>query len=215
MIDVISNTVDWSESYDEKLGDYFMGLQQEISQKIVGKLEVVLNQNDVKALNYLLTNNQEANIYFNEGVRITDQRDNINDSILIAGVNLFQKAIADPTYADADAEMAFVLRLVREDHEIFNHTSKIKTVDSLVQKALEIDPNSSRAYITLAAMEFGWNKDFPKAKKYLDKALSLKPNDATTHHYLTLYYDLNPIKDSENALKHNNREKIKSVFQAN
>ena len=203
LIDVISNTVDWSESYDEKLEDDFMRLQQEISQKIVAQLKVVLNQSDVQALDKLLTNNQEANIYFNEGVRIADNRGGLSDSLLVASANLFQKAIdLDSNYAEAYAEMAFVLRMVSQNNEIFENTNKIKTVDSLLKKALEINPNSPRAYTTLGAVEFMWNKDYIKGKAYLDKALSIKPNDATTQHYTALYYALKPEKDSQNALKH-------------
>ena len=203
LIDVISNTVDWSESYEEKLRDDFMGLQQEISKKIVAQLKVVLNQSDVQALNHVLTDNQEANIYFNEGVRIADTRQAGNDSLLLASAALLQKAIdLDPDYADAYAEMAFVLRMVSDDNAVFENMNKMKTVDSWVNKALQIDPNSARAYTVKGAVEFMWNNDFIKAKEYLDKALSLKPNDATAQHYTALYHSFKPESDHRKALEH-------------
>ena len=203
LIDVVSNTVDWSGSYNENLGEDYMGLQQDISKKIVAKLKVFLHPSDVEALDYVLTNSQEANIYFNEGVRIADKRGGLSDSLLVASAKLFQKAIdLDPNYAEAYAEMAFVLRLVSDDNAVFENTSKIKTVDSLVQKALEIEPNSPRAYIVLGAVEFMWNKDYIKGKEYLDKALSLKPNDATTQHYTALFHSMKPESDHRKALEH-------------
>ncbi len=204
LIDVISNTVDWSESYDEKLGDDFMRLQQEISQKIVAQLKVVLNQSDVQALDNLLTNNQEASIYFNEGLRIADDRNGVNnDSILIESANLFQKAIdLDPNYADAYAEMAFVLRLVSDSDPFFEKTDKLKTVDSLTKIALNINPNTPRAYTVLGAVEFMWKNNWNKAKEYLDKALAIKPNDATTHQYYAIYFSTKPEPDAKKSFEH-------------
>ncbi|MBT8287417.1 MAG: hypothetical protein KJO00_05335 [Bacteroidia bacterium] len=202
LFDVVSKTVDWSESYDERLGDDYLELQQEISKKIVANLKVALNQSDEVALDNELTNSQEANIYFNEGVRNADNRGN-NQSLLIESVNLFQKAIdLDPNYAEAYAEMAFVLRLVSSKNKIFENRDQVKTIDSLVKKALEIDPNSARAYTVLAAVELYRNEDYNKAKEYLDKANSIKPNDATTQLYYSLYYVSIPEKDFQNALKH-------------
>lgn len=203
LIDVISNTVDWSDSYDEKFEEDPLRLQQEVSQKIVAELEVALTPNDEKALDNLLTPNQEASIYFNEGVREAHKRTPLNQSMLVTSANLFQKAIdLDPNYAEAYAEKAFVLRLIKQNHEFFENMNKNKTIASLVKKALELDPNSPRAYTTLGAMELFWYFDYNKAKEYLDKALALKPNDATTLHYYALYYVNKPEKDRKNALNY-------------
>jgi tetratricopeptide (TPR) repeat protein len=182
LINVVSNRVDWSESYDETFDENPLKLQQEVSQKIVAQLKIELNQNDLKALDNLLTKNQEASIYFNEGVRIADNRTSKNmDSILSVSANLFQKAIdLDPNYADAYAELAFISRLMNENNEIFNNNDRFKTIDSLSKIALTINPNTSRAYTALGAIAMYSNEDYTKAKTYLDKALSIKPNDATS-----------------------------------
>ncbi len=175
LIDVISNTVDWSESYDEKFEEDPLRLQQEVSQKIVAQLKVALTQNDEKALDNLLTKNLEASIYFNEGVRIADKRKRRSDSVLLVSANLFQKAIdLDPNYADAYAEMAFVLRLVSEDDEIFEKKDKFKTVDSLIKKSLKIDPNTAHAFTTLGMMQMSLSDtNWEKVKEYYDKALAI------------------------------------------
>jgi hypothetical protein len=201
---VVSNRVDWSESYDETFDENPLKLQQEVSQKIVAQLKIELNQNDLKALDNLLTKNQEASIYFNEGVRIADNRTSKNmDSILSVSANLFQKAIdLDPNYADAYAELAFISRLMNENNEIFNNNDRFKTIDSLSKIALTINPNTSRAYTALGAIAMYSNEDYTKAKTYLDKALSIKPNDATTHHYYAGYYINKPKPDLKKAFEH-------------
>jgi len=204
LIDVISNSVVLSDSYDEEFEEDPLRLQQEVSQKIVAALKVALTPMDEKGLDNLLTQNQEASIYFNEAVRIADNRTiKDEDSILSVSANLFQKAIdLDPNYAEAYAELAFISRLLKDDNAIFKNNDKFKTIDSLVKKALEIDPNTVRAYVVLGATEMGRNKDFTKAKEYYDKALSIKPNDATTLHYYALYYARKPEIDRQNALKY-------------
>ncbi len=204
LIDVISNKVEWSASYDEEFEEDLLKLQQEVSLKIAAELEVALTQDDEKALDNLLTPNQEASRYFNEGIRIADNRTpKTEDSIMSMSAKWLQKAIdLDPNYADAYAELAFVLRLLKRDNAFFNNSDKRKTMDSLVKKALEIDSNTARAYTVLGAIEMDRNKDFTKAKEYYDKALAIKPNDATNLHYYALNYARKPEKDSQNALKY-------------
>ncbi len=211
LIDIISNKVGWSESYDEKIGDDFMRLQQEISQKIVAELKIALTPTDKKSLDHLGTKSQEASIFFTEGVRIADSRTNQSmQSIMSKSANLFQKAIdIDPYYAEAYAEMAFVIRLLPEENEIFNNTNKFQKINSLLNKSLELDPNTARAYTTLGMLQAA-NKNFEKAKEYYDKALDIKPNDASTQHYYALYFVDKPKPDFEKALEH-----IKIAYELN
>ena len=203
LIDVITNTVDWSESYDEKFTEDPLKLQQEVSQKIVAQLKVALTLDDAKSLDKLLTKNQEASIYFTEGIRIADKRTNTNmDSILVVSANLFQKAIdLDPNYADAYAEKAFVLRLVSDNNEVFEKKDKFKTVDSLIKKSLKIDPNTARAFTTLGMIHKSV-EDWNKAKENFDKALAIKPNDATTQHYYALYFFSKLKPDFKKGFEH-------------
>jgi TolB-like protein len=207
LINVLSNTKYWSENYDEKLGDDFMQLQQEVSQKIVAELKVVLNPNDVKALDNLLTNNQEANIYFNEGISYSDlvgveYLERV--PFLLPGgfrnlkksVGLFEKAISlDPNYSEAYAEMAFSLQLMKASD---------KVVDSLIERSLEINPNTVRAYTTKGAMQGYREGNWEKAKEYFQKAVELKPNDATNQLYFALYFASKAEPNYKKALKHIN-----------
>jgi TolB-like protein len=189
LVDVVSNTVDWSESYNEIIEEDPLKLQQEVSQKIVAQLKVALTPIDKKALEKSLTINQEASIYFTEGVNVANKRTSKNkDSVLSISANLFQKAIdLDSTYADAYAEMAFILRMLADENEIFKNT-----------------PNMARTYTTLGAIEAFHKKNWKKAKEYYDRALAIKPNDASTNHYYALYLIVKEKPDYEKAFEHIN-----------
>jgi TolB-like protein/Tfp pilus assembly protein PilF len=203
LIDVRTNVVDWSEHYDAVLEGDPIKLQQEVSQNLVRHLRVKLSPEDENILSNVLSQNMEANIYFNEGVRVADSRGPSNfDSIIPISVDLFEKAIElDPEYADAYAEMAFVLNLMPED-EFFSSTDKFNIIDSLLKKSLELDPNNARAYTTLGMIQVNRFQNYDKSKEYLDRALSIRPNDFTLHHYLGLHFSGKPEPDMNKALEH-------------
>jgi TolB-like protein len=205
LINVISNTVVWSDSYDENIEEDPLKLQQEMSQKIVEQLKVTLTTEDEKALETLLTSNLEASIFFTEGVRIADKRTAKNlDSILTISANMLQKAIdLDPNFADAYAEKAFVLRLMSDKNEFYkNVKDKFIKINALLKKSLEINPNTVRAYTTLGMLNMSLERNWKKAKENYDKALAIKPNDASTHHYYALYLIQKPEPDYDKALEH-------------
>lgn len=204
LIDVHSNKVDWSDTFHVILEGDLLKLHQQTAQKIVNQLKVELTNTDNEVLKSLPTKSLEANLYFNDGVRTADLRGPHNeDSILPLSVKLFQKAIdIDPDYADAYAEMAFVMRLITEDHEVFKNSNKFEKIDSLNNKSLELNPNTVRAYTNLGKLQDDRFGDFKKTKSFYDKALSIKSYDATTHHYLYLYYTFKPEPDQNKALEH-------------
>ncbi|NNK88445.1 MAG: hypothetical protein HKO90_09190, partial [Flavobacteriaceae bacterium] len=212
LINTNSNKVEWSQQYNEIIEEDPLKLQQEVAQKIVAHLKVVLSPEDKNALKTLLTDNQEASIYFTEGKRIADKRTpKTMDSIITLSAQMFQKAIdLDPNFADAYAELAFVMRLMHEDHAIFKNSEKLEKINSLLQRSLEINPNTPRAYTTLGMMQMSIYEDLEKAKAFYEKALAIKPNDATTHHYYALYYRDKPDPDYSEELKH-----IKIAYRLN
>ena len=101
----------------------------------------------------------------------------------------------DSNFADAYAELG--LAYVSENNP--------KGIEN-IEKALELNPNSSRANSSKGVYLFYNKRDFEKAKVYLEKALELNPNDNKAHDMMAYYYAglinvLNKGDDTENAAK--------------
>jgi TolB-like protein len=199
LIDVISNRVVWSESYEEIIKDNILNIQQKVSQKIVQELRVNLNSEEERTLEKFPTKSPEAFRLFTEGRLIADSR---KKEDLIKSIELFQKAIdIDPEFANAYAVMANMIRLMPFRSSIYGYLEeRSEKVSYLLEKAIEIDPNNSYAFSVLA-MRYSNNLNWKKAKEYYEKAIASNPNNATAHHYFAYYFSSNPEIDNKKALE--------------
>jgi len=207
----------WYKEYNDSFDDLFI-IQQNVAEEIVEQLKIDLSLEEEKSLNYVSTQNLEAFQLVSEGRSFADLvgieylervpfllpggRSNLKKS-----VGLFEQAIAlDPNYSEAYAEMAFSLQLMWADN---------KEIDSLIERSLEINPNTARAYTTKGAMEGFREGNWEKAKEYFQKAIELKPNDATNQLYFAIYYALRAEPDYTKALEHINiAQKLNPHFYA-
>ena len=187
----------WAENYDRNLDD-ILKIQQEVSKEIVRELRITLSPEQEKSLEKFPTKDPEAYRLFIKGRSYADKRD---DEDLIASIGFFQQAIdLDPEYADAYAEMAHTLRLIRGKHKMFENEDKMEQVNKLLDKAFEIDPNTVRYYSTKGIIYFTEAK-YKKAKEYFEKAIEINPNDATTYQYYSFYNWRKPEKVLKKSLE--------------
>ncbi|MDH3609844.1 MAG: tetratricopeptide repeat protein, partial [Gammaproteobacteria bacterium] len=218
LINIISDKMVWSESFQESFEENPLKIQQKVSQEIVKQLKIRLTPQEEEELETYPTNSIEAQRLFSEGLSYSDLvgveyleripfllpggRSNLRKS-----VGLFEQAISlDPNYSEAYAEMAFSLQLMWADN---------KVVDSLIERSLEINPNTVRAYTAKGAMQGYREGNWEKAKEYFQKAIELKPNDATNQLYLALYFASRAEPNYKKALEHINiAQKLNPHFYA-
>ncbi len=206
---------EWSSNYDESF-ENSLKLQNEVSKLIVNKLNITLSREEEKSIANVPTDSLKAFQLFSEGLSFADQRviENLEGLKFIhpngiknlkKSIALFQQAIdIDINYAEAYAEKAFNLELLNPQDSIFDTEDKHIKVNSLLDKALEINPNISRVYLTKGIIQ-GYNHgNWKKAEEYFKKAIELKPNDATNQHYYALYFALKTESDFKKALEHIN-----------
>jgi len=205
----------WSKTFADH-HENSITLLNKISKYIANEFEVELSPNEEKRLDYIPTNNQEALRFFSQGLSYLDlvgvENLDVYRFILPGGYknlrisdSLFRQALAlDPNYAEAMAELAFVLQLHWEKALKKRTDVKFKEIDSLLDLSLKINPNLSVAYITKGLRQ-GYNYgEWGKAGTYFKRALEIKPNDATNHLYYALYFALKAEPDYLKALEHIN-----------
>jgi TolB-like protein/tetratricopeptide (TPR) repeat protein len=191
-----SDTRLWSDNFNEKLDDVFK-IQEEVSKKIVEQLKISISPKEERALSTAQTNNIEAYQLFLKGRSVADVR---SESDLQKSIDLFQQAIdLDPNYADAYAEMAYSYILLIYEH--IKYDDVIEKINALIEKALEINPNTVRAYMVKANLA-GRDGSWEEAKINFEKALAINPNDATTHHHFANYFGEIPVPDVKKRLVH-------------
>jgi TolB-like protein/Tfp pilus assembly protein PilF len=186
----------WSDNFNEKFDDV-LKIQEQVSKKIVKQLKVSISPEEEIVLSSVQTSNIEAYQLFLKGRSVANTG---SESDLQESIYLYQQAIdLDPDYAEAYAEMANSYFLLIYEH--IKHDENIDKINSLIKKALEIDPNTVRAYTVKADLSTT-DDNWEDAKLNFEKALALNPNDATAHHHFANYYGELPIPDYKNKLVH-------------
>jgi len=164
LIDVEDSSQLWSEAYDR---DYTAGnlieVQREIALAITGQLRITLTGNDEERLAKVPTENTEAYAAYLLG---RERLKNRKVAELAVAVEQFSLAIElDPKFAAAYAGLADACGLYASDsggqNEIYEYDSysggqsnehcpsSLAGREQLARKALELDPESAEAWISL------------------------------------------------------------------
>ena len=186
----------WADNYNENLTDAFK-IQQEVSQKIVKQLKILISPEEEKDLHTPTTTVLLASELFSRG---RSNADNRTQEGLERSIELYKEAIKlDPQFAEAYAEIgnSHMLLGIYGNTSWQEATAQAKTY---ANKALAINPNTSRSYTILAFINMQ-NKNWDKAEELFEKAIEINPNDATAHHHYSIYLRDKPQPDPKNFLK--------------
>ena len=171
LIDVVTDTYLWSQTYDRDLENIF-AIQDEIAAAVVDALKITLLGKKPKVAG----TTPEAYALYLQGRYFFNQF--TAASIKQAEPLLKQALEIDPAFAPAWTELGrvyerqtgnFGLRPIDEGNELARHA---------IQRALAIDPQNARAYAILARVEMFYDWDFTGAFQHLRQALALNPGDA-------------------------------------
>jgi TolB-like protein/Tfp pilus assembly protein PilF len=175
----------WSKEYNESFDD-IITVQNNVAQEVMKQLEMTLNPQEEIILKKYPTDNMEAyNLHLkgrlvNNSRRTTDIRSNIEYN---------KKAIAlDSNFADAYAEVGRSYFLLSFKNYNKHSDEHINEAVNYIDHALKIDPNCYRALPTKSFLIQHLNSD--QAIEYLEKAITLNPNDAESHYFYALFLRL-------------------------
>jgi adenylate cyclase len=167
----------WSETYDVE-GDDIFTVQDNIARRVVGAAAVSLTRVEQERVLAKPTGNLAAYEYVLRGrdAFSHDTRDSNDEAS-----ELFQRAIdLDPNYADAYAALGYsYYEAVISGWSEFR-AEELERAEALAQKALALDPATTRAYRLLAQLHL-FRKRFDLALAQVDRALEINPSDANNY----------------------------------
>jgi TolB-like protein/Tfp pilus assembly protein PilF len=185
LIDAASGFHLWSATYDRKLEDIFQ-VQDEIAAAIVDKLRIELapQEQELAVRDKAPTQNVEAYELYLQGRAIWKRRGEDN---LRKAIDLYQRALGlDPGFARAHAALASAyVVLPGYTKEEGDETRLEPLAETSARQALSIDPKIGEAHAVLAQINAN-RGDLLDAESGFFFAISLEPNEATTHHWYSL-----------------------------
>ena len=195
LVDVRDNKQLWGDRFNHKVSDALM-MQQEISQQISERLRLKLSETEQqKMMAKRNTTNPEAYQLYLKGKFFWNKR---TGESLKQAAELYRQAIEkDPNYALAYSGLA-------ETYVLFSSYDVAPANDSMPQakaaalRALEIDDSLAEAHTALGfyLSNYEWDRD--GSEKEYRRAIELKPNYATAHHWLGA--DLANVKRFDDSL---------------
>jgi TolB-like protein/Tfp pilus assembly protein PilF len=194
LVNTSTQDVIWSEQYNRKQSD-LLTLQSEIARDVSTKLKSKLSGADVAKVEKTYTANPEAYQLYLKGKFHWNKR---TREALKQAVEFYNQAIEkDPNYALAYSGLA-------ETYVLFSSYDVAPATDSMPQakaaalRALEIDDSLAEAHTALGFYLSNYEWDRASSEKEYRRAIELKPNYSTAHHWLGA--DLGNIKRFDESL---------------
>jgi len=181
LIDANSDKHLWSQTYNRKLRDIF-SLQTEIAERVADNLKIKLVGGESAVITDRQTGNIDAYNLYLQGRYHWNRR---TQSSLEKAIEFFQKAIdIDPNYALAYSGIAdsYLVLAIRPTYPTLATSQKAK---QYALRALKINSLLPEGHTSLAlSLEYAW--DWTGAEKEFQRAIQLKPNYSTAHHWYAL-----------------------------
>ena len=181
LIDTVDDSHIWGNRYTRKLSD-LVGLQEELSRDIAGKLRLRLSGAEQQQLvkNYA-TSSESYQLYL-QGRFYWNKR---SAEGLQRGIEYFNQALEkDPKYAPAYSGLADCYWLLN----VYNvgpspqWSGKARTAAT---QALALDETLAEAHASLAAISYRYDWSWVEAEQQFKRALELNPNYPTAHQWFS------------------------------
>jgi tetratricopeptide (TPR) repeat protein len=181
LVSVTNGITLWAVTiFDENFKNIF-AIQDSISEQVVRSLALKLSGEEQNQLAKSYTDNAGAFQLYIKSRYFWNER---TIEGLKKGLECAQQAIAlDPTYAPAYVGLADSYSLLGAQHSVLSPQESFPKARAAALRALEIDERMAEAYASLAFINCCFEWDWPTAEQNYLKAITLKPNYATAHHW--------------------------------
>ena len=173
----------WTESFDRDLSDV-LNVQNEVARSVAEQIRIKLTPQELTRMQVSRSVNPEAHDAYLRGSYYRNMGE--TEHLHKARDYFLQSLEKDPLYAQAYAALADYYSVLpfytsSRPEEVF---PKAKAA---VTKALGLDDSCAEAHAALAYIRTYYDWNFADADLEFQRALALKPNDATIHHRYSRY----------------------------
>ncbi len=182
LIDTRSGRSLWAESYRHHVQDIF-GVQGEVAQKVAEALKIKLGPAQEQRLLLPPTTNARAHDLFLRAHALGAHAD---EQSLEGKINLLQEAVAeDPHYAMAWGDLAGAYLTIADAYRAPREV--LSPMRQAALMAVRNDEGAGVGHIWLGAVSMLYDRNFPLAKRELERAVALNPNSPDAHRWLGWY----------------------------
>lgn len=178
----------WSNEYMVSFDSIF-AIQNNVATHVAEQLQLNLTTEEEISLSSFPTKDLEA---YKNYIKARSFAEKGTKEDFKLSIELFQLAIdLDPGFVDAYAEMAFAY-IYNNYLDMNNWNQNLNKIRILIDKALLIDPNSSKAHSAKGmlnkVMLSVYESKSEKAQKSFEKAIEINPNNAAAHRDIANLY---------------------------
>lgn len=179
LIDVSDGSQLWGSQYRGSATG-LADVQSRISDDLSLELRRGLDREQRRLVSPRLTSNPQAYEMYLKGLYAWNKRGQQN---LIQAIGFFEKSVElDPLFAAPWTGLASTYGVMVGSGQLLPEVGVPKII-AAARKALELDPNSGEAYVSLATTKYRSDWDFAGAERDYKRALALNPNYATGHQW--------------------------------
>jgi TolB-like protein/DNA-binding winged helix-turn-helix (wHTH) protein/Flp pilus assembly protein TadD len=183
LIQVSDQTHLWVETYEPGMSDILM-MQEDVARRVSQVLSMEFLPDTIQKMEQNTTENAEAHEAYLRGRFLWSQE---THQSLDEAVTEFQKAVRlDPKYALAYVGLADTYNVLGGYGFIPPEQAWPKG-KAAAAKALDLAPNSSDAYGTMAFAAFYYDWNWSETEDLFRKALSINPNNQVAHEFYASY----------------------------
>ena len=180
LINALTNAHLWAEIYDRKLTDIF-AVESDIAKTIADTLQAKLTGSEKQMIAAQPTSDTAAYELYHKGRSLWEKRSGDN---IPKAISFYEQAVArDPNYALAYAGLADAYILLPYYTATAQRDASGKAKEAAL-KALRLDPNLAEAHAAVGKVLNFAEIDLTGSIREFERAIELKPNYATAHHWL-------------------------------
>jgi TolB-like protein/DNA-binding winged helix-turn-helix (wHTH) protein len=176
LIDAATDQHLWARTYDRELGDVLL-LESDMAGAIAQEIRAEINGNARPlAAQVSRVDPEEQDLYFRGRYHLSKgSEDEINK-----GIEYFRRAI-EHSPRDARNYAALADSYLALSDYYLSPAATLELGKQAAMKALQLDDNLAETHVSLGAIRFLYDWDWPQAEKEFTQAVKLNPNSSDAH----------------------------------